>query len=275
MAVDFVVVGKLMKKDGGGLSYASLYYQGSAVGGAQVAGDYILPGAGGADTVTMAVNIDVDSSTHLPGAKKAAENLARALTELVDELEDVDPNASVSWNGESMKASELLDVLTSTKWVVSDNPTYNNGGVGGADALNNRVMVDYRAFDGDLNNGTKDYAHPNYVDDAGLKAILLHEAAHVSDDGYQRWSDSIAYNRMDGGTNASFYADTSRYSYAINLEKWANEFAYAAGTAFLGQNLTSVGLTHGTGSLDPFAIHAINNSWSPIRDELTFEGPIA
>lgn len=275
MAVDIVVIGRLVKNDAGGASYASLYYQGSSTGGNQVVGDYVMPGAGGTDTVTIAVNVEVDSDSNLEGGKKAAANIARALAKLKDELEGIDPNANVTWNGESMKSSDLLEILNTTKWVVSDNPAYNNGGVGSADAINNRATVDFRLFDGDLTNGVNDFAHPNYVDDGGLKAILLHEAAHLSDSGYGRWSDSMAYHQLDGGNSLSFYADSGRFAYRIHLEKWANEFAYAAADIFLDEDLTIVGLTHGIGSLDPIEIHAINNQWSPMRDDLNIEPPIA
>lgn len=50
------------------------------------------------------------------------------------------------------------------------------------------------------------------------------------------------------------------------------------------EDLTGVGLTWGTGSLDPFTIHAMNNDWAPmysepyvepLRSDFNVEPPIA
>lgn len=59
-ATDIVVIGRRQQKQGGDLNVVSLYLQGAAVGGNQVPGDFNFDGAdSGADTVTIAVNVDV------------------------------------------------------------------------------------------------------------------------------------------------------------------------------------------------------------------------
>lgn len=254
-AVDQVImVTAKIQRDGGGGGFITYSYQpyssnsGVEIGAPAGSGDQA-----GDNEFTAGVTVQVSDSDNQDEATAAAENIARALAELKGLLENMDPNTPISWDGRSMSAADVLNYINNTAFIITDDANYNNGGVGAANAETNTDTLYYGSFDG---IGDNDYAGINYVDDAGLKAILLHEIGHLSDEGNAYLQNSLDAYEREYGTRDGYYDDGSRFhdQYSQNNEKFANDFAYAVGN-IIGANIGGVSLPYGTGAMDPEIIY--------------------
>lgn len=181
--------------------------------------------------LTTAVNVKVNDPANLAGAQKAAENVVVALIKIKTLLNDVPPDTPINWSGKVYTASQVLDIIKNTQFIVTDE-NYGNGGVGSASAGQNGVpnidKLNFRYFDGDLSNSDgKDYASPAFTNGEGMVGIMLHEVAHLSGEGWiinyhsQRYfNQEIANGRDPGAYNSS--------DYWTNNESFANDFAKSA-----------------------------------------------
>lgn len=137
------------------------------------------PGEPGA---AASVNVQITDSANEAEAIKAAENIAKAVTEIRAALEGLAPSTSVQWfsGGETMTAAQALSELNNTIFVVDDTTNYGNGGLGtaerGLSGAPNTVTLNFDAFDGDGG----DYADPNYTNNQGVVGMMLHELGHVT-----------------------------------------------------------------------------------------------
>ncbi len=250
---EIVVIGRIQREgeSTANVSYTSVPYSSNV--GADWADRY-QSWADNTDYASASVHVDVSTSSSLSAATTAAQNIARALAKIEAELQSLDPSTVINWDGNSMTAGEILTTLNSTKFVVTDNPNFNNAGVGSADGDTNTVTLYYGAYDG---IGTNDYASPNYQNDAGLVGILLHDIGHMTPAG-EEWHDmSLYYYKEEFGTESGYYDSSNvlAFAYARNDEKFANDFAYATGAAFGADTLTGVNLAYGTGAIDPLTIY--------------------
>jgi hypothetical protein len=253
---EILVIAKRQRTDGSGgwVKYESVVQPTPVIADW---GDYQPVSLGFKDTTqqtTAAVQVSVSNSANLAAARTAAENIARGLARIESELEAMNPNTVISWDGNSMTAGQILKVVNTTRWVVTDNPTFNNGGVGSANGKTDTVTLYYGPYDG---VGPNDYAHPNFQNDAGLVGILLHDIGHMTPAGEAFFAESYDTFSKEYGTTNGFYSSTNtvRFQYAKNNEMFANDFAYAVGTAFGADTLQGVQLTHGTGAIDPADIY--------------------
>lgn len=184
------------------------------------------------DGETITVNIELNNSANEAEATKAAENILKALVEIEAALKALDPNTQVQWfsGGEMMTAAEALNELANTVFVIDDSTNYGNGGLGtadrGADGAPNTVILNFDAFDGDGG----DYADPNYIDNQGVVAMMLHELGHVTAQGenFDELSRRtyILQNGSDAGYNFSeYWFNNEAYVY-----DFAKQFSSAMGT---------------------------------------------
>lgn len=254
MANDEILVIGRVRRDGGGATqptYTTTQSMGQA--SADFADRFVAGWQDTSEYTSATVKVSVSNSSNLEAAKRAAENIARGLATLEAELEALPPNTPVNWDGETMTASQALNVLNTTTWVVSDQSNFSNGGVGGADHRTDTVTLNYRYFDGVIDPGHQgDYAHPNYQNDQGLVGILLHEVGHMSDLGADRDNRSRENYNLEHGSQAGY----QNSDYFRNNEEFASNFAVAAANAF-GMNLTGINMPYynGTGSMDPDTLY--------------------
>lgn len=237
--VDDVIVIAKVKRDGGAVSYTTLNSR-SAVGSQY--GNNFSDWKDSADSATSAVSIEVTDATKLPEAKTAAQNIARVLTRIEADLDALPPGTPVTWHGNTLTAKAVLDIIHATTFIVSDRSNNGNSGVGAANSVNHTDTLYYEAFDGDGG----DYASPNYVNDAGLVGILFHEIGHLSAPGASFDGDSRAFYQKEHHSFSGYIGS----DYFKNNEKFANDFAYSAASAF-GENLAGLNLTYGRNAHDP------------------------
>jgi hypothetical protein len=181
--------------------------------------------------ITIAIertNLATSEEAMIAAAKALAQAVARAL----DALKAADPNRVVAVNGVAVSVGTLLNALQNTGFTVSDRPDlfWANGGVGAAQYSplgQHRSTISYRAIGGDPADPSAGYYnHPNF-EGRGMLALALHEAFHLTPQGFE-W-----YNR-NADTYTSRYGATAPYSgalwepYARNTERLINQMALAA-----------------------------------------------
>lgn len=250
---DVIVIGKINRDAGGGLATYNVRSSTSSVNS-----DYGNRLSGWGDTaaeVTAAVNVRVSNATNQSAAETAAKNVARVLAEIEAELAPEPPNTVHRWgpNGDSMTSGQILQVLRTTTFVVSDQSNYGNGGVASADYVSHTDTLNFSAFDGIVGPGeTGDYASPSYVNDAGLRAILVHEIGHLSAAGYAFHQQSVGLFHQEHGNNANYYG-TLDPAYTRNEERYLNDFSASVRQSFGWDAGTP--LTYETGAIDPQLIY--------------------
>lgn len=134
-------------------------------------------------------------------------------------------------------AGQLLTDVKTTKFVVTDDPSYGNGGVGSADR---NTMTD-RVYFGAFAEGTgqNSYSNAGWLGQ-GVVGIILHEIGHISAAGFanfgaerSRWNREMAERKIPHSP-ADFYSLGADYSF--DNESYAHSFTTAS-AGVLGINL--------------------------------------
>jgi hypothetical protein len=214
----------------------------------------------GTVTAVGAVNIRV-SPDHLEEAKSAAQNIADAIVDIKTQL-DANPNAQYSYMGVIISAAELRAIIDNTQFIVDDSITYNNLGVGGAQighgGAPNVDRLNYHAFSGSEFNPTG-YGATTY-NGQGVRAMILHELAHLSPSVDQIRNQGLMYFRREGGSTLQYPNSV----YAANDETLAHNMQNGI-AAQLGIAVDRYELAVGNaGSFRPYREpEAISNSRNP------------
>lgn len=193
------------------------------------------PPAGTDDPAVEAdsVKVKVTNPDNLEEALQAAANILEQLNEIRSHLSSLSPETSVTFNGETMTAVELLTFINGIEFSVVDTSA-GNGGVGAAnwsESGDHTVDFYFEAFDGD---GENDYAHPNYENNEALTGIIFHELGHLTDSGHEFYEDSYMWfsmQRAETGESWAEFTDNS-YGYWDNLQANANDFAQSLAGSF-------------------------------------------
>lgn len=201
------------------------------------------PGSDDPANKSDTVAVHVTDPAHQTEALKAAENILNALNKLRSDLAN-DATTVVNFAGHTMNGAEVLTLLNSTTFFVTDNQQ-TNGGVTYANysPTGGSVEMNFEAFDGD---GVTDYADPAYSNGEGMAGILLHELGHLTSYGHS-FSDSnwIYFNQeMDFNHDHSQVYDRTS-AYWLNNEAYANSFATDLASAF-GVDINEWGPLEGT-----------------------------
>ncbi|UVO54205.1 hypothetical protein [Sphingomonas sp. SUN039] len=207
--------------------------------------------------LAISIEIVVRNPNNKQSAKQAAQRLITAISRIRAKLSE-NPNKFVIIKGTIFTTAQILTSLENTQWTVSDRPPseYKNEGVGSSNYDPNGTNADEINFEGILG-----YAHPNYPDDEGMSALVLHELAHLTEGGYNffvqnytKWQSEPAAHRGD------FYPS----DYSRNVEAFANDLMHAMSAEIsldveypAGQLVTPGGYT---GPVDPQQIYNTHSS---------------
>lgn len=194
----------------------------------------LLPASEG-ETVgpPISIRVLIVNPANRERAEAAAKKLIEAIAQALHKLEAADPNKTFTFAGHTYRVGDVLTDLRNTDFTVTDRTDFDNNGVGQAKrgelGLRNSELVNMESI-----TGAGGYASPNWPENAGMMALILHELGHISVSGdllfyssYGFWSREPADRR-----GANFY-DTD---YGRNLEAFANDFMNAAAAA-IGVNL--------------------------------------
>lgn len=241
---------------GGGITYVQNPAQGNIAPPA--GGPHGGPGGGtgshgGSTIISANVGVHVNDPDNLPDAILAARHFAATLTGIESDAEKLDPETKITWgkDGGTITAGQLVQLIESTTFVITDNDYSTNNGVGGVfyhpDGTHTD-QLDFRAFDG---MGTNDYASPNYNDNQGMNAAVLHELGHMTEEG-ERYNDAAYFDYVtQNHGSAAGYAGSIFWT---QNEKMANDFMSAAARG-LHADISSFGPPQGFGSLSISDLH--------------------
>lgn len=217
------------------------------------------------------VTVRLADDSHADAAVKAADNVVKTVLQLKALLNDLSADSPIKWGDRTMTAGQVLNEINRTEWRVTDTASFGNGGVTTAERLSNSnlVTMNYRAFDGDMTNNPSanngDFASPNYTNNQGMVAALLHEVGHVNQFGAQFNTSSAQNYYREHRTYAGYGRGDDYFN---NNENFANSFAVeVAGRVNFG--ITQVSTYWDTAWVEPNSIYADHmQSFRTINDDL-------
>ena len=208
------------------------------------------------------LEISMKDHKHDKWAQEAFANVSHGLNETLTQVQGLDPATPVTFDGKNYTAGQLLNELNHTTFIITD-AGFNNGGVGAAgynpstgfsvDKLNYASFSTTKPTDAP--NTWTSYADPSYTDNAGVKAALLHELAHMAPIGYQFWVDSYTAYNKDTSSGSDFYHSP----YSTNNEAFADDFVKAMANSFgivVPDFAINGDVTHPVGAIDPGALYS-------------------
>lgn len=226
MSTDIIVTGKRYNSTDGSYTVQSnlTSYTGGGgnvyTGGGNTASNPSTP-----SEHTASVNVHVTNSSHYGQAVDAATHIADALTLIEDLLDKSPANAQFYWDGIVYTPAQLRAEINNTQFIVDDQASYSNGGVGSAErGQNGNPNVDhlnYWAFTGANASG---YAAPGYGGQ-GVAAMLLHEIGHMTEAGLNQSYENNRVYIADYGPSAHAYNGSL---YWQNNENFAHDLQAAA-----------------------------------------------
>ena len=173
-------------------------------------------------TLQIVVGIEkTDPNSNEAKMIEAAQLFIAAIERAVRLLEAESRTRVISVLGIAVSVGTLLDEIMRTDFQVTDLLDLGNGGAGAAERSpigQNRNKVNYLAIIGGHPQFSGYANHPAYTNGEGMLALVLHEAIHMTPEGYQFYVDSLQLWRQRGGTNASFFSSV----FGINLERFVN-----------------------------------------------------
>lgn len=220
---DIVVVGTRTTDGDGNALWVFSHSSGALPGIRDITPDEVSEN-GEAPPETLEIVVTIDRTTGDPAQMEAAaQALIKAIAKVVDLLKSADPSRVVAVLGVAISLGALLTALQNTNFIITDRTNFGNGGVGGA-AINtaggrNSDQINYIAIVGDATHPAY-YNHPNFTNGEGMLALVLHEAFHLTEQGYQFFEASKAA----WGNNATFYSSP----HAANLERFMNNLTMQA-----------------------------------------------
>lgn len=173
---------------------------------------------------TLEIVVTIERTTgDLAAMEAAAQALIKAIARAVDLLGSADPSRVVSVLGVAISLGALLAALENTNFIITDRNDFGNNGVGGADfnetGGRHTDRINYVAIVGDATHPGF-YNHPDYTYGEGMLALALHEAFHLTQQGYGFLMASITR----WGNNATFYSSP----HGPNVEKFMNNLTMQA-----------------------------------------------
>lgn len=168
----------------------------------------------------LQVVVKLERSTgDLAAMQRAAEALIKAIARAVDLLGSLDPGRVVSVLGVGISIGAILSAVQSTTFIITDQPSFGNNGVGQANFETHTDMINYVAIVGDATHPAY-YDHPNFTDGEGMFALVIHEALHLTGPG----NDFFLQSRAAWGNDATFYGS----AHGRNLELFMNALTMQA-----------------------------------------------
>lgn len=185
------------------------------------------------DDVAVKINVNVTNAANTEKAKEAAQNIAAAVATIIAEAQKLPPNTPIQLpNGTSTTAGQLLSDIQATKFVVTDNSNFGNGGVGSADRATMTDTLYYASFA----EGTGRPSYTNTVwSGQGVIATILHELGHLSAQGAANFlSENSKFNQEMAARKiphaaGDFYSLGS--DYAKDNEAFAHGYTLAVSAA--------------------------------------------
>lgn len=220
-----------------------------------------VPTDGSSPEPTIEVSVTTektDSNTDQSDLTEAAKRVIAAVLKILVALNAASPFSTVNVLGRTMTVSNFRDELVNTEFVITDATNFNNRGVGSADygegTAPNVDQINYQSIIGD-GQSSNYYGNSNYVDDAGMKILILHEIAHMNQIGFEFWELSRTVYQADSTVNQLDFYDTQ---YASNNEAFAEMLAQQMASAI---NINLHGATTGASGTpqEPADIYAANN----------------
>lgn len=212
-------------------------------------------GGDGSGDPELTVSVKVQKTkdeTDQAKLQTAAQQLIKAIIEIVEALQLADPNAVITTLGRTTTAGAMLDTLMNTQFTVTDATGFNNNGVGtaqhGLNGAPNTDVINYEAIIGGATNG---YADPGFPDNSGMHALVLHEVAHMTTTGYEFWQRSLQIFNADRTVAGGNFYNTD---YATNVEAFANSLMNQAASAS-GVNLHGVSPGTSAAPVSPESIY--------------------
>lgn len=151
--------------------------------------------------------------------QRAAEALIKAIARAVELLGSIDPSRVVAVLGVAISIGAILNAIQTTTFIITDQPSFANNGVGGVDFTARTDKINYVAIVGDATHPAY-YDHPNFTNGEGMFALVIHEALHLTGQG----NDFFLQSRAAWGNDATFYGS----AHARNLELFVNALTMQA-----------------------------------------------
>lgn len=176
----------------------------------------------------ISVTVSISDPAKKDRAEAAAKKLIEAIAQALDKLEAADPNSTFTFAGRTYRVGDVLADLKNTNFTVTDRTNFNNNGFGQAERVRNgNPNTDVINMESII--GTDGYASPNWSENAGMMALILHELGHISSLGQLLFDSSYGFWTLESADKRG--SDFYNTDYGKNLEAFANDFMNAAAAA--------------------------------------------
>jgi hypothetical protein len=217
-----------------------------------------------ASDVSVNVRVTLTNTSNTAKAQEAAQNIAAAVAAIVAEATKLPSSTVISLpGGKSTTVGNLLDDIRATKFVVTDNANFGNGGVAAADKGTMTDTLYYGAFA--EGTGMNSYSNSHF-NGQGVIGIILHELGHLSTAGDSNYAAEYAKfgreqaERKTG--NTAFFGS----NYSTDNELFSFGYGSSVAATLSIPLSTFTGLA--TASYDPDYFRGADAVYQQNRDEI-------